>query len=95
MQDPNTNTRFRPLLPADNISGPHDILGFRNEAVPNNAAIIVFGDSQTYGIGEPFAANWPSQLAALSGQGWAPVYNMAIGGWGAVQYLDMFSKAAV
>ena len=95
LQDPSTNIRFRPLLPADNTSGPHDILGFRNEAVPNNAAIIVFGDSQTYGIGEPFAANWPSQLAMLSGQDWTPVYNMAIGGWGAVQYLDMFSKAAL
>jgi len=95
LQDPYTNIRFRPLLPADATSGPHDILGFRNEAVPNHAAIIVFGDSQTYGIGEPFAANWPNQLAALPGQEETPVYNMAVGGWGAVQYLDMFSKAAV
>ena len=35
LQDPYTNIRFKPLLPADNTSGPHDILGFRNEAVPN------------------------------------------------------------
>lgn len=95
LQDPYTNIRFKPLLPADNTSGPHDILGFRNEAVPNHATIIVFGDSQTYGFGEPFAANWPSQLAALPGQEESAVYNMAIGGWGAVQYYDMFSKAAV
>ncbi|HYQ71062.1 MAG TPA: SGNH/GDSL hydrolase family protein, partial [Gammaproteobacteria bacterium] len=92
LHDPYTNIRFRPLLPADGSSGPHDMLGFRNSGIPNHPAVIVIGDSQTYGIGEPFAHNWPSQLAALLQDG-DSVYSMAIGGWGAVQYLDMAGKA--
>ena len=94
LNDPYTSTRFRPLLPEDKGTGPHDILGFRNAGVPNSADIIVLGDSQTYGIGEPFASNWPSQLSALLRQEDTSVYNMSVGGWGAVQYLDMFAKAA-
>ncbi len=93
LHDPWTNTRFRPLLPASGESGPHDILGFRNSGVPNRAATVVIGDSQTYGFGEPFANNWPSQMAGLLRQKDTPVYSMAVGGWGAVQYLDMFTKA--
>jgi len=93
LHDPRTNTRFRPLLPASGEAGPHDLLGFRNSGVPNHAATIVIGDSQTYGFGESFADNWPSQMAGLLQQVDTPVYSMAVGGWGAVQYLDMFSKA--
>jgi lysophospholipase L1-like esterase len=92
LHDPYTNTRFRPLLPADGTSGPHDILGFRNSGIPNHPAVIVIGDSQTYGFGEPFANNWPSQMATLLQDG-DSVYSMAVGGWGAVQYLDMAGKA--
>ena len=93
INDPYTNVRFKPLLPADTGTGPHDILGFRNTAVPNKAEVIVIGDSQTYGIGEALADNWPSQLQdLLSPRDWS-VYCMAVGGWGAVQYLDMFGKA--
>jgi lysophospholipase L1-like esterase len=94
LNDPYTNTRFKPLLAADAGTGPHDILGFRNTAVPNTAEVIVIGDSQTYGIGEALADNWPSQLQELlTARNWS-VYSMAVGGWGAVQYFDMFSKAA-
>jgi lysophospholipase L1-like esterase len=90
LHDPYTNTRFRPLLPADGSSGPHDLLGFRNSGIPNHPAVIVIGDSQTYGFGEPFANNWPNQMARLLQQ---DVYSMAVGGWGAVQYLDIAGKA--
>ena len=62
LNDPHTNTRNRPLRPTDNGTGPHDVLGFRNRAEPNSPRIVVIGDSQTYGIGEPLEDNWPSQL---------------------------------
>lgn len=94
LKDPQTIIRFRPLLPENGGTGPHDILGFRNTGVPNTADIITLGDSQTYGMGEPFSDNWPSQLTGYLKQQEATVYNMAVGGWGAVQYLDMFAKAA-
>ena len=96
LNDPYTNTRFKPLLPEEDGTGPHDILGFRNTAVPNSATVIVLGDSQSYGIGEPYADNWPSQMGRYlhSRREDATVYSMAVGGWGAVQYLDMFPKAA-
>lgn len=93
LSDPYTNVRFKPLLPADAGIGPHDILGFRNTAVPNTAEVVVIGDSQTYGIGEALADNWPSQLQDLLVAQDISVYSMAVGGWGAVQYLDMFTKA--
>ena len=47
LNDPHTNTRFRPLLPADSGPGPHDVLGFRNRAIPNSPGIVVTGESQT------------------------------------------------
>jgi lysophospholipase L1-like esterase len=93
LNDPHTNTRFRPLLPADSGTGPHDVLGFRNTEVPNTANIVVIGDSQTYGVGEALEDNWPSQLQAMTPQQDDRVYSMAVGGWGAVQYLYMFDKA--
>ena len=40
------------LIRAD---GEHDVLGFRNGYVPNRAAIVVIGDSHTYGVGVRFA----------------------------------------
>ncbi len=92
LNDPHTNTRFTPLLPADSGTGPHDVLGFRNRAVPNSPGIVVIGDSQTYGVGEPLEDNWPSQLQAMSNPQDA-VYSMAVGGWGGAQYLYMFDKA--
>jgi len=94
LNDPYTIIRFRPLLPENGGTGPHDVLGFRNTCVPNSADIITLGDSQTYGMGEPLRNNWPSQLAGYLQQAEPAVYSMAVGGWGAVQYLDMFPKAA-
>lgn len=93
LKDPYLNIRSRPLFTGDSGSGPHDLLGFRNPGIPNTADIIAIGDSQTYGIGEPIEDNWPSQLGAVLGDRQLAVYSMAVGGWAAVQYLDIFAKA--
>ena len=94
LQDPYTNIRAKPLF--NNLisfQGPHDILGFRNRSVPNVADIITIGDSLTYGVNAITEENWPGQLARYLDEKSPLLYNMSTGGWGAVQYLDMFSKA--
>ena len=88
MNDPVSATRARNLLPRTNSGkfGPHDVLGFRNRSVPNVVDIVTIGDSQTYGINASLEENWPSKLATSVG---CSVYNMSVGGWAAVQYLQM------
>jgi hypothetical protein len=93
LQDPYTRIRGIPLLAEDFALGPHDILGFRNRAVPNVADVIAIGDSQTYGNNALLEDNWPSQLGRLLAPKHPIVYSMATGGWSAVQYLDIFTKA--
>lgn len=93
LKDPVTRVRARPLFPENEVMGPHDLLGFRNRRVPNVADIVVLGDSQTYGNNVPLEQNWPHQMQAQLAHKRASVYSMAVGGWGAVQYLDMFAKA--
>lgn len=95
LKDPYTNVRGRPLFIDLSGLGPHDLLGFRNKYVPNVADVIAIGDSQTYGSNTILAANWPSQLESLLGDKRAAVYSMATGGWGAVQYLNMFTYATL
>jgi len=94
LKDPYTNVRAKPLIPEALALGPHDLLGFRNRAIPNVADVVVIGDSQTYGNNVVLKDNWPSRLASRLGNGVA-IYSMATGGWGAVQYLDMFGHATV
>lgn len=92
LNDPYTGVRARPLAAVNEggAKGPTDLLGFRNLAVPNRADVVAIGDSQTYGINVAFEQSWPRVLAEnLS----VPVYSMAMGGWGAVQYTDMLRKA--
>ncbi|MET0334246.1 MAG: SGNH/GDSL hydrolase family protein [Rhizobacter sp.] len=72
-------------------AGGHDGLGFRNRDVPNQVETLAIGDSMTYGFGTPRDTAWPHQLAALSGQG---VYNMAMGGYGPLQYLHLTREGA-
>lgn len=93
INDPVTIVRARPLLPTALTIGPNDLLGFRNRAVPNIADFIAIGDSQTYGNNVSLEENWPSILQSRLASKGASVYAMATGGWGAVQYLDMFTKA--
>jgi lysophospholipase L1-like esterase len=91
VQDPYTVVRTQPLRPPG-PTGPTDVLGFRNAAVPNRADVVAIGDSQTFGLNAPLQGNWPSRLDDALGDR-SSVYAMAGGGWGAVQYLDIFRKA--
>ena len=93
LKDPYTRVRAKPLYPEVGGMGPHDILGFRNRKVPNVADIVVIGDSQTYGNNASLEQNWPTQMADKLGLDHDQVYAMAVGGWGAAQYLDMFYNA--
>lgn len=92
--DPLTRVRAPGLFPDMNGMGPNDVLGFRNRAVPHVADIIVVGDSQTYGNNALLEENWPSHMRAALGRKRPLVYNMSVGGWGAVQYLNMVKYAA-
>lgn len=68
----------------------HDRNGFRNPAVPAQADVVVFGDSQTYGTGVPAEAAWPSRLRELSGRS---VYGIALGGFCPVHSLLLWGQA--
>ena len=86
--------RGRPLIRDEGErAGPHDLLGFRNDSIPNRPDIIVIGDSQTYGTNVMLADNWPSRLAFALKEQQVDVYGMAVAGWGPVEYLEMFPKA--
>ncbi|MBU2709489.1 hypothetical protein KCG35_00295 [Zooshikella sp. WH53] len=97
IQDPVFKVRAKPLLPEVSGVGPHDILGFRNFGVPNQAEIVIVGDSQTYGNNAPIIYNWPhifnNYLA--SNQKYVTQYAMATGGWGAIQYFEAARNASV
>ena len=68
----------------------HDSRGYPNRCVPASAEIVAIGDSQTYGaVGKPECA-WPAALHAQVG---AFVYNMSLGGWGPIQYVDVLDEA--
>lgn len=72
-------------------SGGHDEWGFRNASVPSAVDIVAIGDSQTYGLSATSHDAWPSQLSRLSGR---TVYNMALGGYGPVQYYYLLREKA-
>ncbi|MFL6712256.1 MAG: SGNH/GDSL hydrolase family protein [Sulfurifustis sp.] len=93
LKDPYTNVRGRPLLVSPGLVGPHDLLGFRNYHIPNIADVVTIGDSQTYGSNVVIDDNWPSQVRGLLRGGRIELYSMAIGGWSAVQYLNIFRHA--
>lgn len=93
--DPVTRVRAKPLFPAVGGMGPNDVLGFRNRGVPNVADVVVIGDSQTYGNNAALENNWPSQMRNLLDPKRPVVYSMAVGGWGAIQYLKMVDIASV
>lgn len=95
LKDPYTRVRARPLYNDLEQLGPNDILGFRNRAVPNVTDVVFIGDSQIYGNNVRFEETIPSQLRRMVRKGTPTVYNMAVGGWGAVQYLNMAQYATV
>ena len=88
--------RAPPQLKDMGTHGLHDILGFRNRSVPSVADIVVIGDSQTYGLNSHLDSNWPSVLQKGMRDKYSQpttVYSMAVGGWGAIEYLEAFKKA--
>lgn len=87
--------RALPLYDDMETMGPHDILGFRNRQIPNVADIITIGDSQTYGNNVLLEQSWPGQLKTALGCKSPVLYNMSVGGWGAVEYLEIFNKAVL
>lgn len=73
-------------------TGGHDAWGFRNTTVPESADIVAIGDSMTYGYSATASKSWPAQVGRLSG---VRVYNLALGGYGPVQYLHLFKDRAL
>lgn len=71
-------------------SGEHDTRGFRNTASVEQAQIVVLGDSQTYGNNAEREEAWPQQLGQIAS---TTVYQMAFGGYSALQYKDLVSDA--
>ncbi len=68
----------------------HDDWGFRNERVPDTAAVVVLGDSQAYGTGVLHESAWPAVLGTTHG---FDVYGVAYGGWGQAKQLSLLPKA--
>jgi lysophospholipase L1-like esterase len=68
----------------------HDRNGFRNQEVPDKAAIVALGDSQTYGTGVAPEDAWPRQLESMLGK---TVYSMAYGGYGPTHSLVLWDEA--
>ncbi len=64
-----------------------DTRGFRN---PDGIDVVAIGDSHTYGYNVEPSASWPARLAELTGQS---VYNLGIGGYGALHYLPLVEEA--
>jgi SGNH hydrolase-like domain, acetyltransferase AlgX len=64
----------------------HDELGFRNAAVPAAPRVLAFGDSMTYGVRAPASQSWPEHLSRMID---APVYNLGLGGYGPLHYLQL------
>ena len=77
--------RIRPLTTG------HDALGFRNREVPGHANVVAIGDSFTYGVSAPRDGSWPQQLSGLLGE---TAYNMGLGGYGPLQYLQLARTTA-
>ncbi|MFQ5482092.1 MAG: SGNH/GDSL hydrolase family protein [Nitrospinaceae bacterium] len=101
LDDPRMSLRYKNFyeeLPCDcpQVSGPHDALGFRNRSIPYAADILTVGDSQTYGMNALQSENWPSQMrTALRRRGRGIIlYNTGVGGWGGLQYLELFRKSS-
>jgi hypothetical protein len=83
------DSRLLIRVPAN--SPGHDERGFRNPASLSRADVVAIGDSQTWGINARQSETWPATLGALENR---PVYSMALGGWGPLQY-ELLAKDAL
>lgn len=70
----------------------YDAWGFRNRKVPASADIVAIGDSHTFGNCAKMDESWPYVLGRLTGKS---VYNMALGGYGPVQYYYLLKTKAL
>jgi hypothetical protein len=70
----------------EGYSGGHDEWGFRNYRKPASAEIVCIGDSMTYGVSALASESWPAVLAQIQHK---TVYNLALGGYGPIQYLHL------
>jgi len=73
-------------------TGGHDKWGFRNVSVPETAEVVAIGDSTTYGFSATALQSWPAQLESLSG---LRVYNLSLGGYGPLQYLQLLKERSL
>jgi len=73
-------------------TGGDDAWGFRNREVPSGTDIVCIGDSMTYGVAARARDSWPAALARMLGE---KTYNMALGGYGPIQYLYLMRTRAV
>lgn len=91
LPDPFLHYRLRPSLEANSNDwwGPHDLLGFRNDSVPNKIDTLILGDSFTYGFNVAIDENWPSVYQKLSEK---TIYNVAVGSWAMLQFHYMIVK---
>jgi hypothetical protein len=71
-------------------TGGHDPWGFRNNAVPAKAKIVLLGDSMIYGTASTYESSIPSLLHKELG---VEVYGMALGGYGAPHYSMLLDRA--
>jgi len=76
----------------EGYTGSHDAWGFRNKQIPDSPRIVCIGDSMTYGISALASESWPAVLGKIRGE---PVYNMGLGGYGPIQYLQLMRTKAV
>lgn len=70
--------------------GDIDARGFRNPKALSHASVVAIGDSQTYGNQAASNEAWPAQLGELMG---TSTYEMAVGGYGPIQYNSLFDEA--
>ena len=82
--DARLGQRPNPTLP------DHDAAGWRNAARPERAEVVAIGDSQTYGDEVAQGDAWPQQLARRAGR---EVYQIALGGYGPVEYDRLMDEA--
>lgn len=85
IDDPILGHRIKPLTTG------HDAFGFRNVAAPQRVSIVAIGDSQTYGVNAARDSSWPHQIGNLLHE---PVYNMALGAYGPLEYLYLATQEA-
>ncbi len=70
----------------------HDAWGFRNREIPDKVDTVTIGDSFTYGVSVSASDAWPAVLANKVNQ---PIYNLSIGGYGAMQYQYLLETYAI